>query len=153
MVVVIGWGGVDHSRLIPMYNAHFILWPSSVSSPIRNMGRERRWPRWIKKASHIGSKRLWGGGMGIKSGYGRGVGGGGDNLLLTYTFQAAILCCTSGSKMSSRPDICLLCERSLDIDDTVTVREKGQRASTGPALNVESTSELNLGLQFIRHVR
>ena len=21
--------------------------------------RERRWPRWIKKASHIGSKRLW----------------------------------------------------------------------------------------------
>ena len=22
------------------------------------MGRERRWPRWIKKASHIGSKRL-----------------------------------------------------------------------------------------------
>ena len=24
-----------------------------------NMGRERRWPRWIKKASHIGIKRLW----------------------------------------------------------------------------------------------
>ena len=27
--------------------------------PFLNMGRERRWPRWIKKASHIGSKRLW----------------------------------------------------------------------------------------------
>ena len=26
--------------------------------PFLNMGRERRWPRWIKKASHIGSKRL-----------------------------------------------------------------------------------------------
>ena len=37
-----------HSRLIPMYNARFILWPPSLSSPI-NMGRERRWPRWIKK--------------------------------------------------------------------------------------------------------
>ena len=23
----------DHSRLIPMYNARFILWPSSLSSP------------------------------------------------------------------------------------------------------------------------
>ena len=41
-----------------MYNARFILWPPSLSSPIR-YGRERRWPRWIKKASHIGSKRLW----------------------------------------------------------------------------------------------
>ena len=49
-----GWG---HSRLIPMYNARFILWPPSLSSPI-NMGRERR-PRWIKKALHIGIKRLW----------------------------------------------------------------------------------------------
>ena len=47
----------DHSRLIPMYNARFILWPPSLSSPIRkkfflshvDMGRERRWPRWIKK--------------------------------------------------------------------------------------------------------
>ena len=38
--------------------AGFILWPPSLSSPIR-MGRERRWPRWIKNASHIGSKRLW----------------------------------------------------------------------------------------------
>ena len=52
-----------HSRLIPMYNARFILWPPSLSSPIRkkfflNMGRERRWPRWIKKALHIGIKRL-----------------------------------------------------------------------------------------------
>ena len=27
--------------------------------PFLNMGRERRWPRWIKKASLIGSKRLW----------------------------------------------------------------------------------------------
>ena len=45
-----------HSRLIPMYNARFILWPPSLSS---NMGRERRWPRWIKKALHIGIKRLW----------------------------------------------------------------------------------------------
>ena len=26
---------VDHSRLIPMYNARFILWPPSLSSPIR----------------------------------------------------------------------------------------------------------------------
>ena len=25
----------NHSRLIPMYNARFILWPSSLSSPIR----------------------------------------------------------------------------------------------------------------------
>ena len=54
---------IKHSRLIPMYNARFILWPPSPSSPIRknfflNMGKERRWPRWIKKASHIGSKRL-----------------------------------------------------------------------------------------------
>ena len=48
---------LKHSRLIPMYNARFILWPSSLSSPIR-MGRERRWPRWIKKALHIGNKRL-----------------------------------------------------------------------------------------------
>ena len=26
---------VNHSRLIPMYNARFILWPPSLSSPIR----------------------------------------------------------------------------------------------------------------------
>ena len=37
-----------HSRLIPMYNARFILRPPSFSSPIRK-GRERRWPRCIKK--------------------------------------------------------------------------------------------------------
>ena len=54
----------QHSRLIPMYNARFILWPPSLSSPIRKnfflvMGRERRWPRWIKKALHIGIKQLW----------------------------------------------------------------------------------------------
>ena len=32
------------------------VWP--FSNFFLNMGRERRWPRWIKKASHIGSKRL-----------------------------------------------------------------------------------------------
>ena len=41
-----------------MYNARFILWPPSFSSPCWNMGRERRWPLWIKKALHIGIKRL-----------------------------------------------------------------------------------------------
>ena len=39
----------QHSRLIPMYNARFVLWSPSLSSPIKKMGRERRWPRWIKK--------------------------------------------------------------------------------------------------------
>ena len=33
------------------------VWP--FSNFFLNIGRERRWPRWIKKASHIGSKRLW----------------------------------------------------------------------------------------------
>ena len=32
------------------------VWP--FSNFFLNIGRERRWPRWIKKASHIGSKRL-----------------------------------------------------------------------------------------------
>ena len=33
------------------------IWP--FSNFFLNMGRERRWPRWIKKALHIGIKRLW----------------------------------------------------------------------------------------------
>ena len=41
-----------------MYHARFILWPPSLSSPVLE-SRERRWPRWIKKALHIGIKRLW----------------------------------------------------------------------------------------------
>ena len=32
------------------------VWP--FSNFFLNIGRERRWARWIKKASHIGSKRL-----------------------------------------------------------------------------------------------
>ena len=47
------WEWLLHSRSIPMYNIRFILWPPSFSSRIRNMGRERRWPRWIKKRRSI----------------------------------------------------------------------------------------------------
>ena len=30
-----------------------------VLLPFINMERERQWPRWTKKALHIGIKRLW----------------------------------------------------------------------------------------------
>ena len=48
-----------HSRLIPMYNARFILWPPSFSSPYWNMGRERRWPLWIKRRCISVSSDCW----------------------------------------------------------------------------------------------
>ena len=51
---------LNHSSLTPMYNARFILWPPSLSSPFLNMGRERRWPLWIKKGvAQYGRERRW----------------------------------------------------------------------------------------------
>ena len=34
------------------------IYSVAIVALLPSMGRERRWPRWIKKASHIGSKRL-----------------------------------------------------------------------------------------------
>ena len=36
------FSSIFHSRLIPMYNARFVLWPPSLSSPFRKRDRDRK---------------------------------------------------------------------------------------------------------------
>ena len=49
---------IFHSRLIPLSIRLLIQCGYSLSLPISyNIGRERRWPNWIKQAFYIGFKR------------------------------------------------------------------------------------------------
>ena len=43
----------------PFYSVATVALPPIRKKFFLNMGRERRWPRWIKRALHIGIKRLW----------------------------------------------------------------------------------------------
>ena len=96
-----------HHCLIPICNEFFFSVAAVVLLPCSNMGRVRRWPRWIKKALYIGIKQMWYSGHVFN----RFVQGCFDNtvaisLLTPFVRQPQPAMQRDGALPSGRSDVC-----------------------------------------------